>query len=85
MSLEILSADVLERGPPSQDPPPHEIPRMSEPAFKSEFLQTMQARGYIHQVSDAEGLDAADRLAPRLEPKEGMCCVRLAAGTAGHG
>lgn len=26
--------------------------------FKSDFLQTMQARGYIHQCSDFEGLDA---------------------------
>lgn len=25
----------------------------------------------------AEGLGAADRLAPRLEPEDGMCCVRL--------
>jgi tyrosyl-tRNA synthetase len=28
-------------------------------AFRSEFLQTLESRGYIHQVSDAEGLDAA--------------------------
>ncbi|RAK69275.1 tyrosine--tRNA ligase [Phenylobacterium kunshanense] len=32
---------------------------MSEPAFKSEFLKTMQARGYIHQVSHPEELDSA--------------------------
>jgi tyrosyl-tRNA synthetase len=27
-------------------------------AYKSDFLQTLAARGFIHQVSDAEGLDA---------------------------
>ena len=27
--------------------------------FKSEFLRTLEARGYIHQISDPEGLDAA--------------------------
>jgi tyrosyl-tRNA synthetase len=32
---------------------------MSAPAFKSEFLKVLQARGYIHQVSHAEELDAA--------------------------
>jgi tyrosyl-tRNA synthetase len=30
---------------------------MSDPAFKSEFLQVMQARGYIHQVSHPTELD----------------------------
>jgi tyrosyl-tRNA synthetase len=32
---------------------------MSEPAFKSEFLKTLQARGYIHQISHPEELDQA--------------------------
>ncbi|HEX7885776.1 MAG TPA: tyrosine--tRNA ligase [Phenylobacterium sp.] len=32
---------------------------MSDPLFKSEFLQTMQARGYIHQVTHPAELDAA--------------------------
>ena len=32
---------------------------MSEPAFKSEFLQVLQARGYIHQVTHPAELDAA--------------------------
>jgi tyrosyl-tRNA synthetase len=32
---------------------------MSDPAFKSEFLQVMQARGYIHQVTHPQELDAA--------------------------
>jgi tyrosyl-tRNA synthetase len=54
MSLELSGAAVLE---PGQRPP--EIPRMPEPSFKSEFLQVMQARGYIHQVTHPEELDAA--------------------------
>jgi tyrosyl-tRNA synthetase len=53
-SLEIGAAPVLERAPPS-----HEMPPMSEPAFKSDFLKTMQGRGYIHQISHPEELDAA--------------------------
>ena len=32
---------------------------MSDPAFKSEFLQMMQARGYIHQITHPEELDEA--------------------------
>jgi tyrosyl-tRNA synthetase len=32
---------------------------MPEPSFKSEFLQVMQARGYIHQVTHPEELDEA--------------------------
>ncbi|KPF67119.1 tyrosyl-tRNA synthetase [Bosea sp. AAP35] len=28
-------------------------------AFKSDFLQTLSQRGFIHQISDPEGLDAA--------------------------
>ncbi|MDO1558612.1 tyrosine--tRNA ligase [Brevundimonas sp. 2R-24] len=32
---------------------------MTTPAFKSEFLRTMQARGYIHQITHPEELDAA--------------------------
>ena len=54
MSLEISDPAVLERAPPST-----EMPAMSEHAFKSEFLKTMQARGYIHQVSHPDELDAA--------------------------
>ena len=27
-------------------------------AFKSDFLNVLQERGYIHQVTDAEALDA---------------------------
>ena len=32
---------------------------MSDPVFKSEFLRTMQARGYIHQITHPVELDAA--------------------------
>ncbi|MCR5875557.1 tyrosine--tRNA ligase [Phenylobacterium sp. J426] len=32
---------------------------MSDPAFKSDFLTTLQARGYIHQISHPEELDEA--------------------------
>jgi tyrosyl-tRNA synthetase len=32
---------------------------MTEAAFKSEFLQMMQARGYIHQITHTDELDAA--------------------------
>jgi tyrosyl-tRNA synthetase len=32
---------------------------MTEPAFQSDFLKTMQARGYIHQITHPAELDAA--------------------------
>ena len=32
---------------------------MTEPAFKSAFLQTLQARGYIHQITHPAELDEA--------------------------
>jgi len=53
-TLELTDQAVLEPG----DPFP-EIPPMPDPAFKSEFLRTMQARGYIHQVTHPEELDEA--------------------------
>ncbi len=34
---------------------------MTEPAFQSDFLKTMQARGYIHQITHPAELDAAAR------------------------
>ena len=55
MSLELTDPPVLEPG----DPFP-EIPPMSEQPFKSEFLRTMQARGFIHQIGLRENA-AADR------------------------
>lgn len=54
MSLEILGPAVLERAGPAA-----ENPSMSDPAFKSDFLKTMQARGYIHQITHPVELDAA--------------------------
>ncbi|MGZ9113635.1 MAG: tyrosine--tRNA ligase, partial [Brevundimonas sp.] len=32
---------------------------MTEPAFQSDFLKTLQARGYIHQITHPAELDAA--------------------------
>ena len=54
MSLEHIDTAVLEPG----DHAP-EMPRMTEPPFKSEFLKVLQSRGYIHQVTHPEELDAA--------------------------
>ncbi|HEY8574467.1 tyrosine--tRNA ligase [Phenylobacterium sp.] len=54
MSLEILNRAVLE--------PAHRSsaePQMSEPAFKSEFLKTLQARGHIQQITHPAELDEA--------------------------
>jgi tyrosyl-tRNA synthetase len=60
MSLEILSADVLERGALSHDWPSEEIPRpMTDTAFTSDFLKVLQERGYIHQVTHPAELDEA--------------------------
>ena len=54
MSLEIASPAVLEPGQRSPEPQP-----MSEAPFKSEFLKTMQARGYIHSITHPAELDEA--------------------------
>src|SRR3954468_4717140 len=55
MSLELPASAVLEAAAPDA-----EIPApMSQPAFQSTFLQTMQARGYIHQITHPVELDAA--------------------------
>ena len=54
-TLDIPTSPVLDGAAPHP-----EIPTpMSEPAFKSNFLQTMQARGYIHQITHPAELDAA--------------------------
>lgn len=37
---------------------------MTEHAFKSDFLKTLQARGYIHQITHPEELDVALSLGP---------------------
>ncbi len=52
MSLEIRAAPVLER-----DPLSIETPQMSDPAFKSELLQTLQGRGHINQITHPAELD----------------------------
>jgi len=54
MSLEIAAPAVLEPGQRNS-----ENPLMSDAPFKSEFLTTMQARGYIHQISHPAELDEA--------------------------
>lgn len=54
MSLEIPGAAVLEPGHRSSG-----NPQMSDAPFKSEFLKTLQARGYIHQITHPEELDEA--------------------------
>src|SRR5215213_5728198 len=53
MSLELPGVAVLER-----PRPPTETP-MTEAPFQSEFLRTLQARGYIHQVTHPAELDEA--------------------------
>ncbi len=58
MSLEISTRSVLEPADPHSETP------MPEPAFKSEFLQVMQALGYIHQITHPEELDAAVAASP---------------------
>lgn len=55
MSLEIADQRVLE-----PDAPIPELRTMSvDQAFKSEFLRTMQGRGYIHQITHPVELDEA--------------------------
>jgi len=54
MSLETSGPAMLK---PAQPTP--ENPRMSDAPFKSEFLKTMQARGFIHQITHPAELDAA--------------------------
>jgi tyrosyl-tRNA synthetase len=60
MSLEIMPERVLE-----PDAPLPELRTMSaDPAFKSEFLRTMQGRGYIHQITHPVELDEAAARGP---------------------
>lgn len=59
MSLEIAAAPVLEAGRRNS-----ESPQMPDASFKSDFLKTLQARGYIHQVSHPDELDAAAAAGP---------------------
>lgn len=56
----VLDARSPERPAPESRAPELESPAMSAAAsFKSEFLQTLQARGYIHQITHPDELDAA--------------------------
>ncbi len=56
----VLDARSPERPAPKSPAPELESRTMSAAAsFKSEFLQTLQARGYIHQITHPEELDAA--------------------------
>src|ERR1700759_3754148 len=54
MPLDTSDPAVLEpRGSFLQEP------QMPDAAFKSEFLKTMQARGFIHQITHPDELDEA--------------------------
>lgn len=56
----VLDAQSPEYGAPETRAPELESRAMSAAAsFKSEFLQTLQARGYIHQITHPDELDAA--------------------------
>ena len=50
-----MPSEVLER--PAQ--PPESKPMSADQTFKSEFLRTMQERGYIHQITHPVELDEA--------------------------
>jgi tyrosyl-tRNA synthetase len=55
MPLDIATDRMVE--PAASPPEPR--PMTAEPAFTSEFLRTMQARGYIHQITHPAELDEA--------------------------
>ena len=55
MPLEISLERVLEPSTSLSE----SRPMSADQAFKSQFLQTMQARGYIHQITHPVELDAA--------------------------
>ncbi len=55
MTLENPDASVLER----TASPPETAPMSAAESFQSEFLRTMQARGYIHQITHPAELDEA--------------------------
>jgi tyrosyl-tRNA synthetase len=59
MSLETADKAVLERTGSFL-----ENPRMTDVAFKSKFLQALRDRGYIHQITHPEELDAAADAGP---------------------
>ncbi|THD66906.1 tyrosine--tRNA ligase [Phenylobacterium sp.] len=59
MSLETADKAVLERTGSFL-----ENPRMTDAAFQSKFLQVLRDRGYIHQITHPEELDAAALAGP---------------------
>ena len=59
MSLETADKAVLERTGSFL-----ENPRMTDVAFQSSFLQVLRDRGYIHQITHPEELDAAAKAGP---------------------
>jgi len=59
MSLEVCGPAMLRPGHPIL-----ENPRMTDAPFHSEFLKTMQARGFIHQITHPTELDAAAKAGP---------------------
>ncbi|HEX3366580.1 MAG TPA: tyrosine--tRNA ligase [Phenylobacterium sp.] len=59
MSLETADKAVLERSGSFL-----ENPRMTDVAFQSKFLQVLRDRGYIHQITHPEELDAAAKAGP---------------------
>src|SRR5262249_41283057 len=52
----ITCADSRDKSPPETGTRLNPIASMS--TFRSDFLRTLQERGFIHQCSDPEGLDA---------------------------
>jgi tyrosyl-tRNA synthetase len=59
MSLDTFGPAMLKPGQPTL-----ENPRMPDAPFKSEFLKTMQARGFVHQITHPAELDAACQAGP---------------------
>lgn len=57
MSLENPDSGVLQR--PAESQPSEDRPMSADQPFKSQFLQTMQERGYIHQITHPVELDEA--------------------------
>ncbi|WP_374570353.1 tyrosine--tRNA ligase [Phenylobacterium sp.] len=55
MPLDIPPGRMLEAEPSS----PESSPMSAEPTFRSQFLRTMQDRGYIHQITHPAELDEA--------------------------
>ena len=62
MSLENSDARVLQR--PAESQPSEDRPMSADQPFKSQFLQTMQERGYIHQITHPVELDEAASKGP---------------------